>query len=80
MKVWEPIYNDYDLLEQGSAFDCELFDIARTLVRLAEETAKPNADRLREYRESNLDSLKQELFSETPHLRRPGNAATRPIR
>ena len=33
---------------------------------MAEETAKPNADRLREYRESNLDSLKQELFSEAP--------------
>ena len=35
----------------------QLFSIARTLVRLAAETAKPNADRLREYRESNLDSL-----------------------
>jgi hypothetical protein len=33
---------------------------------MAEETAKPNADRLREYRESNLDSLKQQLFSEAP--------------
>ena len=33
---------------------------------MAEETAKPNADRLREYRESNLDSLKQELFSPAP--------------
>ena len=48
------------------AFNSELFGIARTLVRLADETAKPNADRLREYRESNLDSLKQQLFSEAP--------------
>ena len=47
-------------------FHSELFGIARTLVRLADETAKPNAERLREYRESNLDSLKQGLFSEAP--------------
>lgn len=64
--TWAAIRNDYDLLEKGQAFYSELFTIARTLVRLAEETPKPNADRLREYRESNLDSLKQELFSEAP--------------
>jgi hypothetical protein len=66
LKVWEPVYKDFDLLEKGSAFDCHLFKIARTLVRLGEETAKPNADRLREYRESNLESLKLELFADTP--------------
>ena len=64
--VWGSIRDDYDLLERGQAFYSELFIIARTLVRLAEETAKPNADRLREYRASNLDSLKQELFSTAP--------------
>ncbi len=57
---------DYELLERGQAFYSELFTIARTLVRMAEETAKPNADRLREYRESNLDSIKQGLFSTAP--------------
>lgn len=66
IKVWEPIYTDYDLLEKGSAFDCKLFKIARTLLRLSQENAKPNADRLREFRESNLDSLKLELFADTP--------------
>ena len=40
--------------------------IARTLVRLADESAKPNPDRLREYAEAGLDSLKQQLFSEAP--------------
>lgn len=64
--IWAAIRTDYDLLEKGQAFYSELFHIARTLVRLAEETGKPNADRLREYRESNLESLKQELFSEAP--------------
>lgn len=66
LRVWSGIYFAYDLLENGSAMNTELFRIARTLVRLADETAKPNADRLREYRESNLDSLKQELFSTAP--------------
>ena len=66
IKVWEPIYKDFDLLEKGSAFDCRLFKIARTLVRLSAENALPNADRLREFRESNLDSVKLELFADTP--------------
>ncbi len=66
LEAWALIRTDYDLLERGQAFYSELFVIARTLVRLAAETAKPNAERLREYRESNLDSLKQELFSPAP--------------
>jgi len=66
IKIWDGIYYDWDLLEQGSALNTRLFGIARTLVRLAEESAKPNATRLREYRESNLESLKFELFSEAP--------------
>jgi hypothetical protein len=48
------------------AFNSQLFGIARTLVRHADEKEKPNAERLREYRESNLPSLKQLLFSEAP--------------
>jgi len=66
LAVYKPIYQNYILLEKSSAFNSKLFDIARTIVRLNEESAKPNADRLREYRESNQDSLKQELFSEAP--------------
>lgn len=66
LEAWALIRTDYDLLERGQAFSSELFIIARMLVRMAAETAKPNADRLREYRESNLDSLKQELFSPAP--------------
>jgi hypothetical protein len=55
-----------NLLERGVAFDSQLFHIARDLVRLAEESPKPNADRLKEYRDSALESLKLELFSEAP--------------
>ncbi len=60
------IYVDYSLLERGQAFNSKLFEIARMLVRLAEESQKPNDTRLREYSESRLGSLKQELFSDAP--------------
>jgi hypothetical protein len=66
LKQLKPIQIPYALFEQGMAFNSDLFSKARTLVRMAEETAKPNADRLREYRQSNLESLEQELFSEAP--------------
>jgi hypothetical protein len=66
LKVWDGIYYDWDLLENGAAFRSKLFGIARTLVRLVDESAVPNTQRLREYRESNLESLKFELFSEAP--------------
>jgi hypothetical protein len=63
--AWDVMYMNHGLLN-GAAFNSTLFSIARDLVRLADETTKPNAERLREYRESNLESLKQELFSEAP--------------
>ena len=44
----------------------QLFSIARHLVRLAEELPKPNSDRLREYRDSSLDSLYLRLYSPAP--------------
>jgi hypothetical protein len=66
LRVYGESYIQNDLLERGNAFRCDTFHIARGLLRMAEESQKPNADRLREYRESNLDSLKQELFSEAP--------------
>lgn len=63
---WKKIYGDHLLYERGSAFNSRLFEIARELLRLGAEQEKANAERLREYRESNLDSLKLELFSEAP--------------
>jgi len=54
------------LLEMRGAFDGELFDIARHLVRLATERPKANAERLREYRDSALESLEFQLFSPAP--------------
>lgn len=56
----------YLLLERGDAFFSDLTPIARHCVRLAAETPKPNGERLREYRDSALESLKQTLFSPAP--------------
>jgi hypothetical protein len=56
----------YRLLEGGHGFNSKLFDIARTLLRAAEERSKPNGERLREFRESGRESLELELFSTEP--------------
>jgi peptidase S46-like protein len=61
----------YNLLESATppkahAFFSPLFDVARHCVRLADELPKPSAERLREYRDSNLDSLKFSLYSPAP--------------
>lgn len=60
------VRDEYNLLEQSAAFNSELFFIARTLVRMADEDAKPNADRLREFGEAGRESLEQQLYSEAP--------------
>ncbi len=54
---------EYLLVEGGEAFDTELFRIARHLVRLAAERPRPSPQRLREYRDSNLESLELQLYS-----------------
>lgn len=54
------------LLEGGSAFDCESFRLARTLLRAGDERPKPNGERLREYSDSGKTSLELALFSEKP--------------
>jgi len=57
---------EYGLLETGHGFFTELFGIARHCVRMGDELPKPAADRLREYRDSNLESLKFQLYSPAP--------------
>jgi hypothetical protein len=65
-KVYATFEKPYNLIETGTAFPTQLFTIARHIVRLTAEVEKPNGERLREYRDSNLDSLKFELFSPAP--------------
>jgi hypothetical protein len=66
IEAWDKIYREHYLLERGQAFNSRLFQIARTLVRLSQESAKPNAQRLREYSEAGLESVREELFSAAP--------------
>jgi hypothetical protein len=65
-KTFAAFERHYYLYERGDAFDSELFQIARHLVRLTAEKPKPSTERLREYRDSNLESLEFQLFSPAP--------------
>jgi hypothetical protein len=59
-------YREESLLEKGSGFNSDLFSIARALVRLAAENAKPNAERLPEYTDARRASLELDLYSPAP--------------
>lgn len=50
----------------NSAFNTVLFNHARTLVRLAEESSKPSAERLPEYSDARRPALEASLYSEAP--------------
>jgi hypothetical protein len=65
-KSYASFYKPYAYFERGSGFDTNYFRIARSLVRLAVEKSKPNEERLREYRDSNLSSLERVLLSPAP--------------
>jgi hypothetical protein len=71
LKTLVKIRDEYNLIGYGptkraQAFNSELFDTAMTLLRLAQESPKPNNERLREFSEANLEPLKLQLFSEAP--------------
>jgi hypothetical protein len=57
---------EYGLLERGTAFNTELFGVARTLVRMNAELALPNAERLREFGDAGLETLREQLFADSP--------------
>jgi hypothetical protein len=71
IKTVVKIRDEYNLFGIGpqrraQSFNSDLFTIAIQLVRMAEETQKPNGERLREYSEAGLNSLKLQLFSDAP--------------
>ena len=66
MDTEKQIYFPLTYFERRGGFSGELAAFARILVRAAEERPKPNGDRLREYRDSALPSLEQDLFSTAP--------------
>ena len=74
-KLWDEIsaaYQEYaSFYKPNFLFDAapnrvDLLAIARNVVRYAEETKKPNEQRLREYQDAGLPSLEQQMFSAAP--------------
>jgi hypothetical protein len=65
-KAYATFEKPYNLVETGTAFPSPLFSNARHVLRLTAEVEKESGKRLREYRDSNLESLKLELFSPAP--------------
>lgn len=63
---YRTFYTPLFLLERGAGRGSTLFEIARNVVRYAEETRKPDAERLREYAQSGLPSLEQAMYSDAP--------------
>ncbi|MDR2214233.1 MAG: S46 family peptidase [Nevskiaceae bacterium] len=56
----------YTFLEAGAGFNSQLFRFARTLVRAADERVKANEDRLREYVDTSLPLLQQQVTAPVP--------------
>ena len=54
------------IFDQLGGFNSTLFAYARTLVRLADESAKPNGERLPEYTDARRASLELGLYSPAP--------------
>ena len=65
-KVRAELIKPMTVLESGGGFSSSSFGIARTLLRAAEELPKPNNERLREFADARLPSLKFGLFSDEP--------------
>jgi hypothetical protein len=59
-------YKPMIFFERANGFYTTYFTIARNIVRLAMEKPKPNADRLREYRDAGLPSVERSLLSPAP--------------
>ena len=57
---------EISFLEGAAGLNTTLFSLARTLVRLASENAKPDTERLAEYTEARRASLELNLFSPAP--------------
>lgn len=61
-----PTYRRFLVLETYMGPSSTLTGVARTLVRLGDELPKADGERLREYRDAALPSVKLGLFSEAP--------------
>jgi hypothetical protein len=60
------LLSPYTFIEQGAGFNSTLFTHARRLVRGAAERAKPNGERLRDYVDTALPRMEQQLAAAVP--------------
>ena len=67
IESFRPHRDEYAYTEGSSSWQgAKLVSYAKTLLRATAELPKPENDRLREYRDSNLPAIKQGLFSKAP--------------
>ena len=69
-KIRKANIKKYTMLEGGAGLFSNYFSIARTLVRAADEFAKPNEKRLSEFNDSGKKSLELKLILRGAHLQR----------
>jgi hypothetical protein len=60
------LYLPYTFIESGVGFNSILFRYARLLLRGSDERVKPNDTRLREYTDSALPHIEQQLYARVP--------------
>jgi hypothetical protein len=65
-KAYASFFKAYFFFERGQGFNSNYFTMARSLIRIAMERTKPNADRLREFTDSNLASVQRRILSPAP--------------
>jgi hypothetical protein len=65
-KTYASFFKEYTFFERANGFYTTYFNTARTIVRLVLEKPKPNDQRLREFRDSNLASVERSLLSPSP--------------
>jgi hypothetical protein len=65
-RVQRNIFPQLAFVERMRGLNSRLAQIAQSLVRAAAEKPKPNPERMREFRDSNLPSFEQQLFSTEP--------------
>lgn len=63
---YRALYPQYRLLEQKAGANSQLFSYARTLVRGAQERAKPEASRSSVFAPSRLDKIERDLAAKIP--------------
>ena len=65
-KAYASFFKPLTFFDRANGFYTTYFTMARNIVRLAMEKPKPNADRLREFRDASLPSVERGILSPTP--------------